>query len=113
VETALANFFASGPLALGEKLGPVVWQLPSSMRYDEPRLDVFLALLPRTTSAAARLAKKHDHRVKHGSHTRITRDRKLRHARDASRQLSHPAWRRRRRDVYVCWSASRASPRAG
>ena len=28
VETPLANFFASGVLALGPKLGPVLWQLP-------------------------------------------------------------------------------------
>src|SRR5690606_18231350 len=27
-EQELANFFASGPLALGAKLGPFVWQLP-------------------------------------------------------------------------------------
>jgi uncharacterized protein YecE (DUF72 family) len=83
VETALANFFASGPLALGEKLGPVVWQLPSSMRYDEARLDAFLALLPRTTAAAARLSQKHDDRVKRGAHTRTARDRNLRHALEA------------------------------
>ncbi len=28
VETALANFFASGVLRLGDKLGPLLWQLP-------------------------------------------------------------------------------------
>ncbi len=28
VETPLANFFASGVLALGPSLGPVLWQLP-------------------------------------------------------------------------------------
>jgi uncharacterized protein YecE (DUF72 family) len=27
VEAALANFFASGVLALREKLGPILWQL--------------------------------------------------------------------------------------
>jgi uncharacterized protein YecE (DUF72 family) len=83
VEVALANFFASGPLALGEKLGPIVWQLPSSMRYDEARLDAFFALLPRSTSAAARLARNHDHRARHGVHTRTARDRKLRHVLEA------------------------------
>ena len=30
---ALANFFASGVLELGEKLGPVLWQLPASFRF--------------------------------------------------------------------------------
>ena len=29
----LANFFASGPLALGSKLGPVLWQFPASKRF--------------------------------------------------------------------------------
>src|SRR5687768_11417282 len=32
VETPLANFFASGPLELGEKLGPFLWQLPPSFQ---------------------------------------------------------------------------------
>ena len=31
VDTALANFFASGVLALGPKLGPVLWQLPENL----------------------------------------------------------------------------------
>ena len=31
VETALANFFASGLLALGPKLGPLLWQLPANL----------------------------------------------------------------------------------
>ena len=30
----LANFLASGVLALGEKLGPVVWQLPPNLPYE-------------------------------------------------------------------------------
>lgn len=38
VETALANFFASGPLLLGEKLGPVLWQLPATLAFDAPLL---------------------------------------------------------------------------
>jgi uncharacterized protein YecE (DUF72 family) len=28
VEVPLANFFASGLLALGDRMGPVLWQLP-------------------------------------------------------------------------------------
>ena len=31
VETALANFFASGVLALEHKLGPFLWQLPPTL----------------------------------------------------------------------------------
>ena len=63
VETALANFFASGVLALGPKLGPVLWQLPESLEYDEDLVARFLALLPRTTAEAARLAEHHDDKV--------------------------------------------------
>src|SRR5579875_2972064 len=56
VETPLANFFASGVLALKEKLGPVLWQLPPGLRFDPKRLAAFFALLPRTSREAARLA---------------------------------------------------------
>ena len=34
VETALANFFASGVLALGRKTGPFLWQLPTTYRFE-------------------------------------------------------------------------------
>ena len=46
VDVALANFFASGLLALGDKLGPVLWQLPERFRRDVPRLAAALDLLP-------------------------------------------------------------------
>ncbi len=32
VEVPLANFFAQGILALGPKLGPILWQLPANFR---------------------------------------------------------------------------------
>ncbi len=63
VETPLANFFASGVLALGPKLGPVLWQLPERLAYDRAVLADFLALLPRTTTAAAALATGHDDKL--------------------------------------------------
>ena len=63
VETALANFFASGLLALGPKLGPVLWQLPPTLGFDAERLAAFFALLPRTQDEAAALASKHDARL--------------------------------------------------
>ena len=62
-ETALANFLASGVLALGQKLGPLLWQLPANLEYDERRLDAFLSGLPRSTAAAADLARQHDDKV--------------------------------------------------
>ena len=57
VEIPLANFYASGVLALREKLGPILWQLPPNLGFDQSRLAQFFAMLPRTTFAAARLAK--------------------------------------------------------
>lgn len=63
VAEPLANFFASGPLALGTRLGPFVWQLPPNLAYDGERLEAFLALLPRTAEAAAELAGRHTEKV--------------------------------------------------
>jgi hypothetical protein len=37
VRTPLANFFASGPLRLGKKLGPILWQLPPNFVSDTTR----------------------------------------------------------------------------
>ena len=66
VETALANFFASGVLGLGPKLGPVLWQLPERLAFDAEVLDAFFRLLPRSTGEAAALAARHDDKVKDG-----------------------------------------------
>jgi len=63
-ESELANFFASGPLALGPRLGPFVWQLPPNVGYDRDVLTAFLALLPRTTADYVKLAGKADDRLK-------------------------------------------------
>ncbi len=63
VEAPLANFFASGLLALRDKLGPLLWQLPPQLPYGEERLAAFLDLLPRTTRDAAALAGLHDDRL--------------------------------------------------
>jgi uncharacterized protein YecE (DUF72 family) len=63
VDVALANFFASGVLALGAKLGPVLWQLPPTLGYDADRLADFFDQLPRTARAAADLACRHDAKV--------------------------------------------------
>jgi uncharacterized protein YecE (DUF72 family) len=81
VEQPLANFFASGVLALGPKHGPLLWQLPERLTYDPEVVDRFLALLPRSTGAAADLASRHDDRVKPDRvHTTTDADRPLRHA---------------------------------
>lgn len=78
--TPVANFLASGVLALGPKLGPVLWQLPPRMRFDAGRLRAFLELLPRTTAAAAELAARHDERLDGRAHLDVDADRPLRHA---------------------------------
>ena len=87
VETPLANFFASGVLALGTKLGPLLWQLPPNFVFDAARMEAFLKLLPRSTRAAARLARHHDSRVA-APWTRVEEDRKLRHA----IEVRHPSF---------------------
>jgi uncharacterized protein YecE (DUF72 family) len=78
VTVPVANFLASGLLALGPKLGPLLWQLPPRMRFDPGRVAAFLELLPRTTAAAAELAARHDERVPDVVGTDA--DRPLRHA---------------------------------
>jgi uncharacterized protein YecE (DUF72 family) len=80
VATPLANFFASGVLALREKLGPILWQLPPSLGFDAGRLNDFFELLPRNTRDAAKLAKKHDDKLKARAFTRIDISRPLCHA---------------------------------
>jgi uncharacterized protein YecE (DUF72 family) len=80
VETPLANFFASGVLCLREKLGAILWQLPPRFVYDPVKLEAFFRLLPRTTSAAAALARNHDDRLDGRAWTKADRIRPLRHA---------------------------------
>ena len=62
-DTTLANFFASGVLALGERLGPFLWQLPPTMAFDADRLNDFFTHLPRSLGEVADLAARHDHRI--------------------------------------------------
>ena len=80
VETPLANFFASGVLALADKLGPFLWQLPPNLGYDPGRMAAFFELLPRTTAEAAALARQHDERMEGRALTETDADRPLRHA---------------------------------
>lgn len=61
VELPLANFFASGVMALGAKLGPFCWQLPGNSKYDPERMETFLRLLPQTPEALVALASKTDY----------------------------------------------------
>jgi uncharacterized protein YecE (DUF72 family) len=56
VGPALANFLASGPMVLGDKLGPFLWQLPTRSATPLERVERFLELLPRDFDEAAALA---------------------------------------------------------
>lgn len=79
-DTALANFFASGPLALGERLGPFLWQLPQRQVFDPEILDAFLRALPRSTHEAVALARRHDARLDGRTWLGPVPDAPLRHA---------------------------------
>jgi uncharacterized protein YecE (DUF72 family) len=76
----LANFLASGMLALGEKLGPILWQLPANLAYDADQVERFLELLPRTTGEALESAREREDTMEGRDHLQIDTDRPLRHA---------------------------------
>lgn len=80
VEVALANFLASGMLALGAKLGPIRWQLPPTLGFDAARLAAFFDLLPRTTAAAVTTAVGHDERMQGHADVQTDADQLLRYA---------------------------------
>ncbi|MCD2198128.1 DUF72 domain-containing protein [Actinomycetospora endophytica] len=88
VEEALGRFVASGLLALGPKLGPVLWQLPPNLGWDADRVGGFLRLLPRTTGQLAALAAGYADRVP-DPWTVADDDRPVRHALEAR----HPSFR--------------------
>ena len=54
VRMPLANFLASGVLALDDRLGPMLWQLPPNLGFDRVGSPEFFALLPRTLGAGRR-----------------------------------------------------------
>jgi uncharacterized protein YecE (DUF72 family) len=86
-QQALANFCASGVLALGSQMGPWLWQLPEMLRYDFSRMEAFLRSLPRTSGQAAQMARDHDARVKEPlCHCEI--DRPIRHC----LEVRHPSY---------------------
>lgn len=87
VEAALANFFASGVLALEDKLGPFLWQFPPQLAFDG-RFEEFLAQLPRDVTQAAALARRHDTRLRDRSFTAPRSRRALAHA----IEVRHPSF---------------------
>ena len=87
-EKPLGNFFASGVLALREKLGPILWQLPPNLGWNEQRLGEFFELLPRDTAAAARLGKKHDDKLKAKAWLKVDESRPISYA----LEVRHPTF---------------------
>ncbi|HEX2079916.1 MAG TPA: DUF72 domain-containing protein, partial [Longimicrobium sp.] len=88
VETALANFLASGVLRLADRLGPILWQFPERMPFDEERFARFLELLPRTHERAAELAHGHDDRLLGRAWTDAEHQGPIRHA----FEIRHPGF---------------------
>src|SRR5665213_1545003 len=80
VDGALANFFASGVLALNQKLGPILWQLPPNFLFDAEKLDAFFRLLPHDTESALKLAHQHEPMMKGRVHLETDAKRPVRHA---------------------------------
>jgi uncharacterized protein YecE (DUF72 family) len=44
---SIERFVGSGIAELGPKLGPLLWQLPATKRFDADEVDAFLSMLPR------------------------------------------------------------------
>jgi uncharacterized protein YecE (DUF72 family) len=88
IETALANFLASGILELGRKTGPFLWQFPATYAFDAGRVERFLAMLPRDTADAEAIAREHDHRLKRGASIAARERVQYRHA----FEIRHPSW---------------------
>jgi uncharacterized protein YecE (DUF72 family) len=87
-EEPLANFFASGVLRLGKKLGPLLWQLPPMLKFNAERVEHFFRLLPRDTDAAAAMAKKHGARMEGRAWTNPEHEGALRHC----MEVRHPSF---------------------
>lgn len=80
LDSALANFLASGIFRLGKKLGPILWQLPPNFRFDAKRIESFFKLLPRDTQRAAAIARRHDKWLTDRAETKPPVKMRLRHA---------------------------------
>lgn len=80
VETAIANFFASGLFHLKEKLGPILWQFPPSFRFNAEQFERFLKLLPHDTETAAEFSRRQHTGPQDRTYLEIDKKRPLRHA---------------------------------
>ena len=88
IRSPLANFFASGVLLLGEKLGPILWQFPAQWGYDPARFSSFLEQLPRTSEEASALAEENTLVAPERMWTRSLHSKPLRYA----FEVRHPSF---------------------
>ena len=105
VDKPLANFLASGVLRLGRKLGPILWQLPPTLRYEPERMEAFLSRLPTDTGQALAMARRRDvDRMRGRSALAIDRSRRLRHAMEVRHDsFCDPAFLAQLRRHGVAW----------
>ncbi|MGE5452650.1 MAG: DUF72 domain-containing protein [Acidobacteriota bacterium] len=88
VHQPMANFFASGLLALRHKLGPILWQFPPSFRFQPDLFEAFLRDLPHDTDAALKLAEDRDEFMAGREHVEADPKRRVRHA----VEIRHPSF---------------------
>ncbi len=80
IDGPMADFFASGLFELRDKLGPVLWQFPSSLRFDPGLWATFLAALPHDTGGAQAVARRHRPWMKGRVSLEVDEERPMRHA---------------------------------
>ena len=52
-EEGIANFLGQGIVELGDKLGPILWQLMGTKQFDAAEIAAFFALMPKTYGGLA------------------------------------------------------------
>jgi uncharacterized protein YecE (DUF72 family) len=85
-ELPLANFFATGLLSFGPKLGPILWQLPPNFKFDAEQIEGFFSMLPRTTLEASSMASMHEDRMKGRAEFAVEINAPMRHAMEIRNQ---------------------------
>lgn len=83
VEPAVAAFFASGAPLLGDKLGPVLWQIFEQHTFNADVVDRFLAALPHSVAEAQELIRQNIAGVEIDPRILALSDRRIRHAFEA------------------------------
>ena len=91
IEVPMANFFASGPLALKEKLGPFLWQFPPGMSFDPDRFENFLKRLPKDFKEARELGRKSDLPLAR-TFLEVTHNYQIRHAVEVRNHSFYNPW---------------------